>query len=105
MKFSHDDATPDDLKQADIIHSASTPGSAKKLNGQRNGPCKLRPDWEQVKVDLMKDILFAKFAQNEDLKRILLDKGDRLFREHASRDKFGEMGARKVMGKTSWGNC
>ena len=92
-----------DFPQADRIHSAATPGSAKKLGGQRKGPCKLRPDWEQVKVDLMKDILLAKFEQNEDLKRILLGTGERLLREHTPRDKFWGDGGQKGNGKNMLG--
>jgi len=88
---------------ANKIHAASSPGSAKKLGGQRRGPCKLRPDWEEVKVDLMKDILFAKFDQNDDLKAILLATGDRELREHTPRDKFWGDGGKKGNGKNMLG--
>lgn len=33
----------------------------------------MRSDWEDVKFDVMYDIVKAKFTQNEDLKRKLLD--------------------------------
>lgn len=36
----------------------------------------LRPDWEQVKVGIMEEIVRAKFMQNEDLKQQLLATGD-----------------------------
>ena len=34
----------------------------------------LRPDWENVKLPIMEDIVLAKFTQNEDLKELLLAK-------------------------------
>lgn len=41
----------------------------------------LRPDWETVKVELMEQIVRAKFTQNEDLKAMLLATGDALLEE------------------------
>lgn len=46
--------------------------SAKKLGRK----VRLRPDWEQVKVRLMKEIVRMKFVQNPDLKEKLLATGD-----------------------------
>ena len=48
------------------------PSEAKK-KGKR---CNLRPDWEEVKVDIMYDILKAKFS-DDDLKARLLLTGDK----------------------------
>lgn len=48
------------------------PSAAKKL-GRR---VKLRPDWEDVKVDLMRKIVFAKFTQNPNLTVDLLNTKD-----------------------------
>jgi N-glycosidase YbiA len=36
----------------------------------------LRPDWEQVKVDIMLEIVFEKFRQNPQLIALLLATGD-----------------------------
>ena len=36
----------------------------------------LRSDWEDIKVERMKEIVTAKFTQNEDLMQKLLDTGD-----------------------------
>lgn len=41
----------------------------------------LRPDWEAVKVGLMEEIVYAKFAENEALKKLLLATGDAVLRE------------------------
>ncbi len=48
------------------------PAQAKHL-GRR---IELRSDWEYVKVDLMRDIVRAKFTQNKDLRDKLLETGD-----------------------------
>jgi len=41
----------------------------------------LRPDWEQVKVRVMEEIVWAKFTQNTELGRMLLATEDRLIQE------------------------
>lgn len=45
--------------EAAKIMAAPTPGKAKKL-GRR---CKLRPDWEEIKVDFMRELLYEKFEE------------------------------------------
>lgn len=45
-----------------------TPDESKALGRK----VKLRPDWETVKVDIMRDIVLAKFSQNQDCKDELL---------------------------------
>lgn len=37
---------------------------------------KLRPDWDEVKVEVMRGVLKAKFTQNPELKSMLLATGD-----------------------------
>jgi ribA/ribD-fused uncharacterized protein len=54
------------------IRNAPFPAMAKQL-GRR---CTLRPDWEEVKMTLMWEIVRAKFLQNPDLKKQLVDTGD-----------------------------
>lgn len=49
------------------------PGKAKRMGRK----IKLRPDWEDVKLDVMRDIVFAKFFQNPELASRLLATGDR----------------------------
>lgn len=41
----------------------------------------LRADWEQVKVQIMYEVVYAKFSQNEHLKKLLLDTGNALLEE------------------------
>lgn len=50
--------------------------------GKRKGRnVKLRHDWEKVKFDIMYEICYAKFTQNEDLKQRLLDTKDEYLEE------------------------
>lgn len=53
------------------------PSASKKL-GHR---VQLRPDWEEVKIGIMEEIVRAKFAQNEDLRQLLLATGDLVLEE------------------------
>jgi ribA/ribD-fused uncharacterized protein len=59
------------------IRSAPKPSDAKKE--ARNVP--LRSDWEEVKIKIMYEVLWAKFTQNPDLKFQLLSTGDRYLEE------------------------
>ena len=47
-----------------------------------------RPDWDDVKVDMMRNILRAKAAQHEYVRRKLLATGDRELVEDSWRDDF-----------------
>jgi len=67
-----------------------TAAGAKKM-GRR---VSLRSDWEEVKYNLMVNVCYAKFSQNEDLKEILLSTGDEILVENTTgwHDNI-------------WGNC
>ena len=54
----------------------------------------LRPDWEDVKYDLMVDVCLAKFGQNEDLKQVLLSTGNEELVENTT-----------GWHNNIWGNC
>ena len=61
------------------------PGIAKKLGRQ----VKLRPDWEEVKDDLMYEIVKSKFDNNPEIKRLLVDTGNReLYEGNYWNDKY-----------------
>jgi N-glycosidase YbiA len=47
-----------------------------------------RPEWDQVKVGVMKEILHAKAAQHEYVRRKLLQTGDRELIENSHRDPY-----------------
>lgn len=48
------------------------PSQAKK----KGRSVSLRPDWEEIKINVMYEICKAKFTQNENLKRSLLNTGN-----------------------------
>ncbi|KYF79038.1 Swarming motility protein YbiA [Sorangium cellulosum] len=68
------------------IRNAPGPGEAARMGRQRSRP--LRPDWEQVKDDIMREVVRAKFTQHEELKRALLDTGDAELVEHTTNDAY-----------------
>lgn len=64
----------------------------------------LRPDWEFVKVQLMEEIVRAKFAQNADLAQMLLDTGDRMIQEQNTwHDAFWGINAKSGDGENHLG--
>ena len=60
-----------DTEQRQSIRLAASPAQAKQLGRA----VQLRPDWEQVKFDIMLALLRLKFSQ-ADLRQKLLDTGD-----------------------------
>ncbi len=69
------------------MFSGMNPSDAKKMGRH----IKLRPDWEDVKVDLMSKIVYAKFTQNPYLAAKLLDTKDE------------ELVEGNTWGDTTWG--
>lgn len=61
-------AKTEDSDEIHAIWIASTAREARNL-GQK---VKMRSDWDQVKYDVMKECVMAKFSQNNDLKNKLL---------------------------------
>lgn len=70
------------------IRNCRTPGAAKKL-GQR---IDLRPDWEDVRVEIMRRLLYQKF-DDPDLMALLAATGDAYLEET------------NTWGDTFWGVC
>lgn len=61
------------------------PGKAKRMGRK----IKMRPDWEEVKVAFMRDVVFAKFVQNPELADKLIATGDNeLIEGNSWRDIF-----------------
>lgn len=65
----------DDAKKQEF---ANLLGNQAKALGRK---VELRSDWEDVKLDIMNNVLYAKFTQNESLKQQLLDTGDAMLIE------------------------
>jgi len=78
-----------DLDMAEVIRNVLTPEHAKGI-GKRVA---IRKDWEEIKIDVMTDLVLAKFTQNEELKKKLLNTGNlKLIEGNYWHDNF-------------WGNC
>jgi hypothetical protein len=108
QKFLGPHAAPADLRAAALVKQQSTPYKAKLLAGQRPIPRKfewqralaaladglkedgarLRPDWEDVKVDVMRRVLRSKFLGNAACRTVLLATGTRTLVERSATDTF-----------------
>ncbi|KAK3911527.1 Retrovirus-related Pol polyprotein from transposon 412, partial [Frankliniella fusca] len=73
------------LSDQEMIRKACTPKVAKFL-----GKCvELRPDWEEIKLSVMLDLLLNKFAENTQLESQLLQTGNRhIVEENLWHDNF-----------------
>lgn len=79
------------LNRADreLIREAAKPGKAKKLGSR----AEVRPDWEKIRVDVMRDLVRQKFLKHRDLAEMLLATGT------------AELIEENSWGDTFWGIC
>lgn len=70
----------------EAIRLVKSPMIAARMGRSRKHP--LRPDWEVVKDDIMREALMAKFAQHPDLRSLLLETGDAELIEHTRNDSY-----------------
>lgn len=61
----------------DRIGSVTTPGQAKR----KGSKVTMRPDWDKVKYDIMRNLVFQKFRGADDLAEALLETGDAYLEE------------------------
>ena len=76
---------------ADQIRQVKTPKDAARMGRERSRP--LRPDWEQVKDDIMRKAVLRKFETHADIREILLSTGNELIVENAPGDYYWGCGA------------
>jgi ribA/ribD-fused uncharacterized protein len=83
------------------ILRAASPTVAARMGRSRQRP--LRPDWEEVKDEIMHEALLAKFTQHPELRRQLLETGDARIVEHTARDRYwadgGDGSGRNMLGR------
>lgn len=81
------------------IRNASSPTIAKKLGRKY----KLRSDWEQIKDNIMYKVVLAKFSQNENIRRVLLNTNNATLIEHTANDSYwgdgGDGTGKNMLGK------
>ena len=70
----------------ETIRQAKSPMIAARLGRSRAHP--LRPDWETVKDNVMREALWAKFTQHPNLKSLLLATGEAELVEHTGNDAY-----------------
>ena len=75
----------------DAIRRAPTPMIAANMGRERKRP--LRPDWEAVKDEIMREAVLSKFARHDNIRAILLGTDDEEIVENAPRDYYWGCGA------------
>jgi ribA/ribD-fused uncharacterized protein len=89
----------DGTDKEELIRNTKTPGEAKKL------AWKFKPQigWDRIRNEIMKKIVYEKFAQNESLKQQLLETGEETLVEHTSNDSYwgdgGDGSGKNMLGK------
>lgn len=76
----------------EIVRGAIGPGAAAAMGRDRKRP--LREDWEQVKDDVMRTALYAKFTRYPRLRELLLATGDEHIIEDSPYDYYWGCGAK-----------
>lgn len=82
----------------EVIRNCETPALAAKEGRDKGKP--IREDWEEVKDDVMRTAVHAKFTTNLDIAQILLSTGDEILVENSPTDYYwgcGEEGTGKNM--------
>lgn len=118
MKYLHDKSTPEDIEYADVIRQAKTPYMSKILANQEMGgknekwrlalqtkiqhykskgvsPCS---EWENIKVDVMKQVLRLKFNSDLHCKKVLLSTGTNKLEEASPYDLFWGSKGKNMLG-------
>ena len=73
--------------------SLSTPGQAKRWGNSAKVKERMREDWAEVKVNIMREILLDKFTRHPYLRELLISTGDQ------------ELIEGNYWGDTFWGVC
>ncbi|CAF0791394.1 unnamed protein product [Adineta ricciae] len=90
--------------QEHYLHVLNLPAPRAAFNYVRTYKSFVRPDWTDVKDEVMLKACMAKFEQHKDLKDLLLSTGDRLLVEHTENDSYwgdgGDGSGRNQLGIT-----
>jgi hypothetical protein len=85
----------------EAVRQAPKPRDAADMGRDRSRP--LRADWEQVKDDVMRTAVRAKFTQHGDMLALLLNTGDAELIEHTTNDSYwadgGDGSGKNMLGK------
>jgi hypothetical protein len=75
-----------DTPYLEKVRQTKTPKDAANMGRNRSLP--LRPDWEQVKDDVMRKAVLQKFRTHADIREILLVTGDEVLVENSPMDYY-----------------
>jgi ribA/ribD-fused uncharacterized protein len=91
----------EDAAHQESIRQEKSPMIAARMGRDRKK--KLRPDWESVKVAVMRQAILAKFRQHDDIRAVLLSTGDARIVEHTENDSYwgdgGDGSGKNMLGK------
>jgi ribA/ribD-fused uncharacterized protein len=76
------------------VRLTQTPKAAARLGRRRDWP--LRPDWEQVKDDVMCRAVWRKFETNADIRAVLLSTANEELIEDSPTDDYWGCGAQRT---------
>lgn len=94
---------PKDLKVAEWIVAAPVPSlTAIAAHSLPLLGYQIKPDWKDIKLERMREVLFAKFTQNRKLAEKLLATGDKVLIEASKTDAYWGIG-RKGTGENMLG--
>lgn len=77
-----------------VIHAAQTPDDAAALGRDRTRL--VRPDWEQVKTQVMREAVLKKFLTHLDIGAILVSTKDQMLVENSKTDYYWGCGGDKT---------
>lgn len=77
-----------------VIHLAQTPADAAALG--RDCTRQVRPDWEQVKTQVMRLAVLKKFLTHPDIGAILISTGNQMLVENSQTDYYWGCGGDKT---------
>ncbi|MBL7818468.1 MAG: NADAR family protein [Saprospiraceae bacterium] len=90
-----------DFENRYAVICAKTPMEAAQIGRERNRP--LRSDWEEVKDEIMKEIVWAKVMQHSEVREKLLSTGNAIIIEHTKNDNYwadgGDGSGKNMLGK------
>ena len=68
------------------IRKATSPMRAAQMG--RNRKIKIRKNWDNIRDNIMYEVLKAKFTQHDDLKMLLLETENKILVEHTENDSY-----------------
>lgn len=81
----------EDDEHQELVRKAKSAKEAAQIGRDRANP--MRRNWDDIKVNIMYEVVKAKFTQHEDLKEVLLSTGDATLIEDSPIDYFWGCGA------------